>query len=121
MFHGVVRAIQAHVRHVLAAAKIKESKGLSRYHNMMPQKGSKGNKRYISCKTWAMTSLNKIKFDKSVFMMIEQPLFCIVPEMLDHQWLGSGAQPEIRDGGEAILGVWGLRLQRSKILYFLQK
>ena len=57
MSHSTVRAIQAHVRHVITAAKIKESKGLSRYHIMMPHKGGEGRtKRYIPCKTWDMTS-----------------------------------------------------------------
>ena len=39
MYHLAVRAIQTHARHVLAAAKIKENKGLSKYHAKMPQKG----------------------------------------------------------------------------------
>ena len=30
------------------------------------------------------------------------------------------AQPEIRNGGEAVLGVWGRSPQLSKILHFLQ-
>ena len=32
MSHRAVRAIQAYVRHALAAAKIQESKGHSKYH-----------------------------------------------------------------------------------------
>ena len=36
------RAIQAHVRHVLIAAKVKVSKGLSKCHAMMPQKWGGG-------------------------------------------------------------------------------
>ena len=47
MSHCAVRAIQAHVRHVLAAAKSKESKGLSKYHTMMPQKGG-GEKQSVT-------------------------------------------------------------------------
>ena len=35
-----------------------------------------------------MTSFDMIKFGKSVFMIIEQPLYCILSEMLDHKWLG---------------------------------
>ena len=78
MSHRAVRAIQAHVRHESAAIKIEESKGLSKYHTMMPQKGDGGRtKRYIPRKTWAMRSFDRIKFGKSVFMIIEQqPLFC---------------------------------------------
>ena len=48
MSHRAVKAIQAHVRHVLAAAKIKKSKGLSRYHTMMPQKGGRGEQSVTS-------------------------------------------------------------------------
>ena len=48
MSHRAVRAIQAHVRHVLAAAKIKKSKGLSKYYTMMPQKGAGGEQNVTS-------------------------------------------------------------------------
>ena len=48
MSHRAVKAIQAHVTHVLAAAKIKKSKGLSKYHTMMPQKGVGGEESVTS-------------------------------------------------------------------------
>ena len=48
MSHRAVRAIQAHLRHVLAAAKIKKSEGLSKYHTMMPQKGDGGEQSVTS-------------------------------------------------------------------------
>ena len=35
-----------------------------------------------------MTSCDGIKFGKGVFLITEQPLFRILPEMLDHEWLG---------------------------------
>ena len=35
MSHRAVRALQAHVRQVLAAGKIKESKGLSKFYTMI--------------------------------------------------------------------------------------
>ena len=35
-----------------------------------------------------MTSFDIIKYGKSVFMIIEQPPICILPEMLDHEWFG---------------------------------
>ena len=48
MSHRAVKAIQAHVRHVLAAAKIKKSKGLSKYRTMMPQIGGGGEQSVTS-------------------------------------------------------------------------
>ena len=42
MSHRAAKGIQAHVRHVLATAKMKKSKGLSKHHTMMPQKEGGG-------------------------------------------------------------------------------
>ena len=46
--HRTVRAVQAHVGHVFAAAIIKKSKGLSKYHTMMPQIGGGGEQSVTS-------------------------------------------------------------------------
>ena len=46
MFHCAVRTIQAYVRHVLAAAKIKKSKGLSKFHAMIMGVGMGGQGGY---------------------------------------------------------------------------
>ena len=48
MSHRAVTALQAHVRHGLAAAKIKESKGLSKHHTMIPQNGGGGEQSVTS-------------------------------------------------------------------------
>ena len=49
MSHRAVRAVQAHVRHVLVAAKIKKSKGLfCKCHTMVPQKGGGGEQSVTS-------------------------------------------------------------------------
>ena len=92
MSHRAVRAIQEQFKALLPAAKIKESKGFFRYHIMMPQKGVGGEQSVTSMQNMiydvTMMSFDKIKFGKSVFMIIVQPQFCIVPEMLDHEWLG---------------------------------
>ena len=48
MSHSAVEGIQADLKHVLAAAKIIKSKVLSKYHTMMPQKGSGGEQSITS-------------------------------------------------------------------------
>ena len=93
MSHCAVTAIQTHVKHILGAAKIKNHKGLFKYHTTMPQKeGGRGNKALHPMQNMdynvTMTSFDRIKFGKSLIMIIEQPLFCILPQMLDREWLG---------------------------------
>ena len=85
MSHRAVKAFQALVRHVLAAAKIKKSKVLSKYHTMMPQKGRGEIKALHLMQNMdydvTTTSFAMIKFGKSVFMITELPLCCILLEM----------------------------------------
>ena len=57
---------------------------------MMPQKKTwRENKELHSIQNMGydvtITSFDRIEFGQSFFMIIEQPLFCILPEILDHE------------------------------------
>ena len=54
MSHRAVRALQAHVRQVLAAGKIKESKGLSKFHTMIMGVGKRIMAPFLNFHTFSL-------------------------------------------------------------------
>ena len=67
MSHRAVRAVQAHVRHALAAAKIKESKDLSKYHTMIMGVGKESKGPLLDFHT---LSLKPPKVQKFVYFVV---------------------------------------------------